>query len=196
MVSRAMKAAPGSRTEGALEPPAPAPAPLSAQTSSLKPRIRHNGRHNRTLRDIPRIPGFLSRRTPASAGGFKFCEIWKNCNRRFDARRRRSGVAGRTGVHNTVGRGAAEPARRGIRGSRVVGWRRTRRLVFRSSTSAEVAHILSRLEYHGRVDLVGLGHLAVDLVKIGLHPTHAGNLDFAILGDPENAGNVSQPVSV
>jgi len=123
-------------------------------------------------------------------------EIWKNCNRRFDARRRRSGVAARTGVHNTVGRGAAEPARRGIQGSRVVGWRRTRRLVFRSSTSAEVAHVLSSLEYHGRVDLVGLGHLAVDLVKIGFHPTHAGNPDFAIFGDPENAGNVGQPVSV
>lgn len=196
MVSSAAKAAPGNRTEGALTPPAPAPAPFSAPTSRFKPRIRHNGRHNRILRDIPRIPGFLSRRNPPPPEDCNFVEILKNCNRRFDARRRRSGAQRRTGVHNTVGRGTAEACRRGNAGLSSDGRRRTRHLVFRTSTGAEVAHILTRLEYHGRGDLVGFGHLAVDLVEIGFHPPHAGNLDFAIFRDPENAGNVGQSVGV
>ena len=119
-------------------------------------------------------------------------EIWKNCNRRFDARRRRSGVAARTGVHNTVGRGAAEPARRGIQGSRVVGWRRTRRLVFRSSTGPEISHILACLEHHGGRKIADFGHLAIDQFDIRLYPANAGNLNLAILRDPENGRNIGQ----
>jgi hypothetical protein len=71
-----------------------------------------------------------------------------------------------------------------------------RRLVFRPSTGAEVAHIFSRLEHRGRSNLVGLRHAAVDLFEVGLEPADARYFDLSILCDPEDRGNVGQPVSV
>src|SRR5579862_1148218 len=75
-------------------------------------------------------------------------------------------------------------------------WRRTRRLVLRPSTRAEIAHIVARLEDHCGRGFSGLGHFPVDLVEVGLYPSHARDFNLAILRDPENAGNVRQAVSV
>ena len=62
--------------------------------------------------------------------------------------------------------------------------------VLRASTGAEIAHIFTRLEHHGWRGICRLGHLAADVVEVGLYPCHAGNFDFAILRDPKYAGNI------
>src|SRR5438874_7637544 len=71
-----------------------------------------------------------------------------------------------------------------------------RRLVFRPSTRAEVAYIFSRLEHHRWSNLSRLRHLAIDLFKIFLHPSHARHFNLAILRDPEDGGNIGQPVGI
>src|SRR5690348_757695 len=76
------------------------------------------------------------------------------------------------------------------------GRSRTRRLVFRPSTRAEIADIFPGPERHGGLYLAGLGHLAVDLFEVRFHPADAGEFNLAILSDPEGAGNVPQAVSV
>jgi hypothetical protein len=46
------------------------------------------------------------------------------------------------------------------------GRRRSRRLVFRPSTRAEIADIFPSPEWHGGLHFAGLGHLAVDLFEV------------------------------
>ena len=52
-------------------------------------------------------------------------------------------------------------------------WRRTRRLVLGPSTRAEIADIVAGLENHGWRSFSGLGHFAIDLIEVSLHPSHA-----------------------
>src|SRR5215469_9880440 len=74
--------------------------------------------------------------------------------------------------------------------------RRTRRLVLRPSTSAEIADIFSRLEYQRWSSLRTLRHFAVDLLEIRLHPSHAGDFNLPILRDPEQRRNIGQSISI
>src|SRR5690242_13452266 len=76
------------------------------------------------------------------------------------------------------------------------GRSRTRLLVFRPSTGAEIADIFSGAEGHGGLHLAGLGHLAVDLFEVRLHPADAGDFNLAILSDPEGAGDVREAVGI
>jgi hypothetical protein len=78
----------------------------------------------------------------------------------------------------------------------IIGKAPDRRLVFRPSTSAEVAHILARLKHHRSRDSAMLRHLAINLVKICLHPSNARNFNFAVPSDPEDGRDVCQTVGV
>src|ERR1043166_5241955 len=76
------------------------------------------------------------------------------------------------------------------------GRSRTRLLVFRPSTRAEIADIFAGPERHGRLHLAGLCHLAVNLFEVRLDPAYAGDFNLAVLSNPEGGGNVRQAVGI
>src|SRR5579872_3389496 len=60
-----------------------------------------------------------------------------------------------------------------------------RRLVFRPSTSFEIANVFSGFEDRGCRYLLMLGHLTVDLLEVCFYPPDARDFDFSILRDPK-----------